>query len=56
VTSATTATTSVGIIGSSGKTLLTDYRGSAAGDALVPKAGTYDYSQIQAFVAASIAS
>lgn len=56
VTSAATATTSVGIIGTSGHTLLTDYTSPSAGDALVPKAGTYDYSQIQAFVAASIAS
>ena len=44
------------IRGDSTNILLTDYNTPAVGDALVPKAGLYDYSSIKAFVASSLAS
>lgn len=42
------------IRGDSTQNLLTDYRDASTGDALVPTAGTFDYSAIKQFVASSL--
>lgn len=47
--------TSITINGSNSAPLLTDYNTSSIGDALVPNAGTYNYTQIKSYVASMLA-